>query len=379
MRFNVMSIPTLLGLQPGRSAEAPRGRQGQGPTPPGAERIPAYFPLTPGQRGEAIRDLQRRLGAAGFTPAAGAEAGVFCAATEARHCERSSRPVVCMRDGICDEHTWTALVEASWKPGDRQLLLTSPNLRGDDVADLQSRLARLGFDCGRVDGIFGPRTSRALADFQSNCGVLADGVCGPDTVARSSCGSAARPAPAQASGAVRERERLRTGFESLANCRVVVGQFGGLSGLTRTLARELRQRGATVMPLDEPDAVAQALAANHFGAHVYVGFQGHDRAGGGRPLLPGAGVRVGRRSRAGRTDRRASCRVVPGLEPAASGMRLAGPARDPDAGGAAHRWAGAGRNRCDTAAGSQPSCGRSTCGSYAQAEGLSTGLSTRCA
>ena len=27
------------------------------------------------------------------------------------------------------------------------------------------------------------------------------------------------------------------------------------------------------MPLDEPDAVAQAIAANHFGAHAYVGFE----------------------------------------------------------------------------------------------------------
>ena len=31
--------------------------------------------------------------------------------------------------------------------------------------------------------------------------------------------------------------------------------------------------GATVMPLDEPDPVTQALAANQFGAHVYVGFE----------------------------------------------------------------------------------------------------------
>ena len=100
---------------------------------------------------------------------------MFCAATEqAMRGFQEARGLHV--DGRCDEHSWMALVEASWKPGDRQLLLTSPNLRGDDVADLQSRLARLGFDCGRVDGIFGPRTSQALADFQSNCGVTADGV-----------------------------------------------------------------------------------------------------------------------------------------------------------------------------------------------------------
>ena len=38
-------------------------------------------------------------------------------------------------------------------------MLTAPNLRGEDVAELQRILARLGFDCGRVDGIYGPDTT----------------------------------------------------------------------------------------------------------------------------------------------------------------------------------------------------------------------------
>ncbi len=135
-------------------------------------------------------------------------------------------------------------------------------------------MARLGFDCGRIDGIFGPRTSRALADFQANCGTVPDGVCGPETL-RIIVRVIGQTGTGPGVGAVRDRENLRAGFESMANCRVVIGQFGGLSGLTRTLARELRHRGATVMPLDEPDAVAQAVAANHFGADVYIGFQGH--------------------------------------------------------------------------------------------------------
>jgi N-acetylmuramoyl-L-alanine amidase len=75
--------------------------------------------------------------------------------------------------------------------------------------------------------------------------------------------------------AVRERERLRAGLGSVAQCRIVIGQYGGLSALTRTLSRELRLRGATVMSLDEPDAVAQATAANHFAADVYLGFETH--------------------------------------------------------------------------------------------------------
>ncbi|MDO8361592.1 MAG: peptidoglycan-binding protein [Actinomycetota bacterium] len=223
-----------------------------------------------------MRDLQRRLGAAGFPPATGAEAGCFCASTQAAVLAfQTARGL--RGDGVCDENTWTALVEASWKFGDRSLFLTSPNLRGDDVAELQSRLARLGFDCGRVDGILGPRTAKALEDFQSNCGVTADAVCGGETVkaiVRVSGQTGTGPGVAT----VRERERLRRGLGSLANCKVVLGQFGGLSALTRSLARELRHRGATVMPLDEPDAVAQAIAANHFGADVYLGFESHAEA-----------------------------------------------------------------------------------------------------
>ena len=163
-------------------------------------------------------------------------------------------------------------MEASWSLGDRLLHLTSPNMRGDDVAELQSRLGRLGFDCGRVDGILGPSTARALEEFQSNCGTAADGVCGPETV-RTLTVMSSQTGAGPGIAAVRERDRLRAGLGSVAECRIVVGQYGGLSALTRTLSRELRVRGATVMSLDEPDAVAQATAANHFAADVYLGFE----------------------------------------------------------------------------------------------------------
>lgn len=196
---------------------------------------------------------------------------MFCARTEAAvRAFQDARGL--HADGICDETTWTALVEASWKLGDRLLFLTSPNLRGDDIAELQSGLGRLGFDPGRVDGILGPRTSRALQDFQRNCGLPDDAVCGPDSV-RAIAMVSSQSGTGPGVQAVREKERLRQGLGSLADTRIVIGQYGGLSALARTLARELRQRGATVMPLDEPDPVAQALAANHFNAHAYIGFE----------------------------------------------------------------------------------------------------------
>ena len=85
--------------------------------------------------------------------------------------------------GIVDEVTARALEEAQWKLGDRSLNLQEPPLmHGDDVAALQSRLTEMGFDCGRVDGIYGPRTELAVKDFQKSVGATVDGKCGPATI-----------------------------------------------------------------------------------------------------------------------------------------------------------------------------------------------------
>jgi len=223
-------------------------------------------------------------------------------------------------DGRCDEHTWSALVEASWSLGDRLLVLTSPNMRGDDVAELQTMLARLGFDCGRVDGILGPRTVRALADFQTNCGLMADAVCGPDTV-RSLHRVSSQTGDGPGVGAVRELERQRSGPGHLEDCRIVVGQFGGLSSLTRSIARELRHHGATVMTLDEPDPVAQAVAANHFGAHAFIGFESVPDAEAVVHFyrVPTFESVVGRSLA---EDIAEQYRAVPGLDPTVAGMRM---------------------------------------------------------
>jgi N-acetylmuramoyl-L-alanine amidase len=226
-----------------------------------------------------VRDLQRRLDAAGFPPGPTARAGVFCADTEqAVRAFQLERGLTA--DGVVDQHTWDALVEATWHLGSRLLFLTAPNLRGDDVAELQSRLGRIGFDCGKVDGILGPQTARALLSFQRECGLVPDGTCGPVTLAnldRLSRQTGTGPGVAT----VRERDELRArGATSLRNLRVVVGQFGGLAPLTRSITRDLRAGGATVMPVDEPDARAQALAANAFHADAYIGLD----SGGTDPL-----------------------------------------------------------------------------------------------
>jgi peptidoglycan hydrolase-like protein with peptidoglycan-binding domain len=54
-------------------------------------------------------------------------------------------------------------------------------MRNESVRALQERLSASGFDAGRADGVFGPRTERALRDFQRSQGLRADGVAGRRT------------------------------------------------------------------------------------------------------------------------------------------------------------------------------------------------------
>jgi N-acetylmuramoyl-L-alanine amidase len=206
--------------------------------------------------------------AAGFPPGP-AEWGIYCDGTQsAVTAFQTARGL--MASGVCDDVTWHTLVEASWDLGDRPLSLGTPYARGDDVAELQRLLGRLGFDPGRVDGIFGPATAVALAEFQRNVGLTADGVCGAETI-RALRRVGSRTAGGPAVTVVKEYERLSRGRPTLSGRRVVIGQLGGLDPLVRTLGQALRLLGSTVLTVDEPDGAGQAAAANRFEADVYVG------------------------------------------------------------------------------------------------------------
>ena len=53
--------------------------------------------------------------------------------------------------------------------------------RGSDVMEIQSLLAKMGYDPGPMDGIFGLRTEEAIKQFQRNHGLTADGIIGLNT------------------------------------------------------------------------------------------------------------------------------------------------------------------------------------------------------
>lgn len=176
-------------------------------------------------------------------------------------------------DGICDASTWSALVESSFTLGGRLLCRRSPMMRGDDIGELQLRLGALGFDAGRVDGIFGPMTQQAVGEFQRNAGLVSDEVCGPETVAalRRLQG---RGGAAPVSG-VRERDRLRRRVATSSELRVAIGTTSSMDssgGFLNELAASLRHRGDTTVLLNDAWS-EQAQATNDFGADVYLGLE----------------------------------------------------------------------------------------------------------
>ena len=227
-----------------------------------------------------MRDVQHRLVALGF-PVGDDEAGTFGSGTVAAVRAFQERRGLRV-DGVCGPHTWAAIVEAGWRLGDRPLCLTTPLQRGDDVAELQRGLGRLGFDAGRIDGIFGERTERALRDFQRNGGLVTDSICGPATLAalarlgRAVAGDAgADGGEGGAIASVRERERHRTRPPSLAGRTIAVGETGGLDALVHAVAAALTAAGGTPVLVQHPDESVQAAQANAIEADAFVGLAVH--------------------------------------------------------------------------------------------------------
>ncbi|MHB1488421.1 MAG: peptidoglycan-binding protein [Acidimicrobiales bacterium] len=173
-------------------------------------------------------------------------------------------------DGLCGHQTWAGLVEAGYRPGDRLLYRRNPMLRGDDVADLQRRLSGLGFDTGRVDGIFGDVTAAALSEFQRNAGLPADGIFGQATAVELTRLQSPGSVPHLVTG-VREREKLRQTQQGVARTSVALGDIGDMGATSSALAHHLRQRGAKVVLLNHPDGSRLAAEANAARVELYLG------------------------------------------------------------------------------------------------------------
>lgn len=134
--------------------------------------------LTLGDESPIVQEVADRLYRMGHLPVNQLPGGLFDdnLAAAVRHFQQERGLVV---DGSVDEETYRRLEEARWQLGDRVLFLSSAKLTaGDDVAQLQIKLAELGFMTGRVDGLFGHHTESALKEFQKSVGLIQDGICG---------------------------------------------------------------------------------------------------------------------------------------------------------------------------------------------------------
>ena len=174
-----------------------------------------------GDDGEAVRDIQDRLGALGFS-AKRDPRGSFGEATAAAVAAFQEKRGLWV-DSIVGPDTWRALVSAGYQLGSRMLYHRVPMMRGDDVADLQRRLNSLGFDAGNVDGIFGPDTLHGLLNFQSNRGLAEDGVLGAEVVDELSL--MARATSKQGREIVRDHQWLESLPTTIAGQRIYVDPF----------------------------------------------------------------------------------------------------------------------------------------------------------
>ncbi len=138
-------------------------------------------PIKRHDTGAAVEDVQQRLADIGFLEVADVDGsfGDKTATAIKTFCEREGLPA----SEEVNDTVWSALVDASFKLGDRTLFLRMPYLHGNDVLQLQSALGALGFACGNIDGIFGAFTELALRKFQLNLGLPSDGIAGAYTFA----------------------------------------------------------------------------------------------------------------------------------------------------------------------------------------------------
>jgi N-acetylmuramoyl-L-alanine amidase len=97
---------------------------------------------------------------------------------------------------------------------------------------LQQRLIQLGFNCGKIDGVFGIKTEVAVKEFQKSVGVFVDGKCGPSTLI--ALMRLVKTVSGGAPGVLRESAKHAVRSPALANKVIVIdpswgGEFTGES------------------------------------------------------------------------------------------------------------------------------------------------------
>jgi peptidoglycan hydrolase-like protein with peptidoglycan-binding domain/beta-N-acetylglucosaminidase len=77
--------------------------------------------------------------------------------------------------------------------------------KGNQVKQVQAQLIKLGYNCGTVDGVYGPSTYSAVKAFQQRNHLTVDGVVGPQTWSKLFSNSAVKASPHDTSGSSSSR------------------------------------------------------------------------------------------------------------------------------------------------------------------------------
>ena len=302
MRFNVMSIPTLLVFKAASpspcssGSSAPRARGSSSRTWPSSSPDATHALDRPTVRRPATHAARRYATSRRGSPRSGTTSPTT---SPARSAPRPRPRVRAFQDG---RGSAGRRRRRRRRPGPRSSRAASrsatgsstsghPMLRGDDVAELQRRLNALGFDAGREDGIFGTDTNDALVEFQRSSRPrrrrhlrTLDHRRALDRVGRS---------PTARSRRVRERERMRARPAPPRGPPGVRrgGPRDSPSSASRSPAAS-RDAGADRGPRRRPATTTRLVAreANRFGADLFLGpaHRRRPRAGAARTSRPAA-------------------------------------------------------------------------------------------
>jgi peptidoglycan hydrolase-like protein with peptidoglycan-binding domain len=235
--FSALAIGVVLSMSPVFPGSGPVSAQAP---------ATAVTGLSRGARGEAVRSVQQALVSQGIAVAGGVD-GIFGAGTEAALKEFQSAHGLAS-SGEVDGATALELGLAS-----SELLGLTQGVRSDAVKSLQSKLVAAGIAVsGGVDGIFGPGTTAAVKQFQSNRGFSPTGTVNAATAAALDDVSADAPAPAA--------DPAPSEAPAASGDPLVGLKIGSRSDAVKTLQQTLMDAGFTVV--GGADGIFGVLTAN---------------------------------------------------------------------------------------------------------------------
>lgn len=146
-----------------------------------AQAISTHSGLAEGAKGKAVQNVQKHLKAAGFDPQH--TNGVFDERTGAmvkQFQSKSKLPVT----GTVDGRTWKALQKSYILTKSKADPAQKLGERSGAVKASEALLKKLGFNPGKIDGLFDQRTLRAVKAYEKKAKLTQDGAIGTNQLAK---------------------------------------------------------------------------------------------------------------------------------------------------------------------------------------------------